>query len=216
MLAKKVSAEVKDLLDPASAQWAQVTAETIVMGEAPLAHQGSRYIRTVWSDRPIGRVRSLSVKSAHNSKEVFFMLEWADATKNDDYVGRDFPDAAGILFPLKGDAPLNTMGSEDQPVNAWFWRADFEDGAQNNTARGIGTVEPTEKSAISARGQWEDGTWRVVFARPLAVAEQKEETVQLEAGKPFKVAFAIWEGSSGERAGIKSFSKQWRELTLEG
>ena len=200
MLAKKLTVEAKELLDPASTQWAQVPAEIMAMGEAPLAHQGSRYIRTAWSDRPIGRVRSLSVKSAHNNKEVFFLLEWADATKNDDYVGRDFPDGAGILFPFKGDAPLNTMGSEDQPVNAWFWRADFEDGAQNNTAR----------------GQWKASTWRVVFARPLAVAEQKDETVQLEMGKPVKVAFAIWEGSSGERAGIKSFSKEWREFTLEG
>ncbi|MGQ9572068.1 MAG: ethylbenzene dehydrogenase-related protein [Dehalococcoidia bacterium] len=216
MLAKKLTAEAKDLLDPASAQWAQVAAEAIAMGGTPLAQQPSRYIRTVWSDRPIGAVRSLSVKSAHNGKEVFFLLEWADAAKNDDYVGRDFPDGAGILFPLKSDAPLSTMGSESQPVNAWFWRADFEDGAQNITARGIGTVEATEKSAVSARGQWQDGTWRVVFARPLAVADQKEETVQLETGKPVKVAFAIWEGSSGERAGIKSFSKQWRELTLEG
>ena len=216
MLAKKVTAEAKDLLNPASRQWAKVPAETMAMGEAPLAHQGSRYIRTTWSDRPIGRVRSLSVRSAHNSKEVFFLLEWADATKNDDYVGRDFPDGAGILFPLKGDAPLKTMGSEDQPVNAWFWRADFEDGAENSVACGIGTVEPTEKSAISTRARWKDSTWRVVFARPLAVAGRKDETVQLEVGKPVKVAFAIWEGSSGERAGIKSFSKEWRELSLEG
>jgi DMSO reductase family type II enzyme heme b subunit len=216
MLAKKVTAKAKDLLNPASRQWAQVPAETMAMGGAPLAHQGSRYIRTAWSDRPIGQVRSLSVKSAHNNKEIFFLLEWADATKDDDYVGRGFPDGAGILFPLKADAPLKSMGSEGQPVNVWFWRADFEDGAQNNTARGVGTVEATEKSAISARGQWKASTWRVVFARPLAVAEQKDETVQLEVGKPVKVAFAIWEGSSGERAGIKSFSKDWRELTLEG
>jgi DMSO reductase family type II enzyme heme b subunit len=40
--------------------------------------------------------------------------------------------------------------------------------------------------------------------------------VALEAGKSVKVAFAVWDGASGERAGIKSFSKQWQELTLEG
>jgi len=55
-----------------------------------------------------------------------------------------------------------------------------------------------------------------VLSRPLAVANQKGETVQLAAGGSTKVAFAVWEGASGERAGIKAFSKQWRELTLEG
>jgi len=154
------------------------------------------------------------VRSAHNGKEVFFLLEWPDDTQNIDYVGRDFPDGAGILFPLKGDAPLDTMGSESQPVNAWFWRADSEDGAKNIVASGIGTVAESETSSIAARAQWQDGAWRVVFARPLTVAGN--QAVALEAGKSLKVAFAVWEGSSGERAGIKSFSKHWQELTLEG
>jgi complex iron-sulfur molybdoenzyme family reductase subunit gamma len=214
MLAKKLTAEAKVLLDPAASAWDSVPVETVVMGGTPLAQQPSRYIRTVWSDRPIGSVRSLAVRSAHNGKEVFFLLEWGDSTENTDYVGRDFPDGAGILFPLKGDAPLMSMGSESQPVNAWFWRADLEDGAQNITASGIGTVAESEKSSIAARAQWKDDTWRVVFARPLTVAGN--QTVALEAGKSVKVAFAVWDGSSGERAGIKSFSKQWRELTLEG
>jgi len=214
MLAKKLTAEAKVLLDPAASAWDEVAAETIALGGTPLAEQPSRYIRTVWSDRPIGSVRSLAVRSAHNGKEVFFLLEWRDDTQNTDYVGRDFPDGAGILFPLNGDAPLRTMGSESQPVNAWFWRADLEEGARNITASGIGTVEESEKSPIAARAQWEDGTWRVVFARPLAAAGN--HAVALEAGKSVKVAFAVWDGSSGERAGIKAFSKQWRELTLEG
>jgi len=214
MLAKKVTAEAKVLLDPTAPAWDQVPAETIAMGGTPLAQQPSRYIRTAWSDRPIGSVRSLAVRSAHNGAEVFFLLEWQDDTQNTDYVGRDFPDGAGILFPLKGDAPLDTMGSESQPVNAWFWRADSEDGAKNVTASGIGSVEESEKSSIATRAQWKDGTWRVVFGRPLTVAGN--QSAALEAGKSVKVAFAVWEGSSGERAGIKSFSKHWRELTLEG
>jgi complex iron-sulfur molybdoenzyme family reductase subunit gamma len=214
MLAKKLTAEAKVLLDPAASAWDSVPVQTIAMGGTPLAQQPSRYIRTAWSDRPIGSVRSLAVRSAHNGKEVFFLLEWRDDTQNADYVGRDFPDGAGILFPLKGDAPLETMGSESQPVNAWFWRADSEDGAKNITASGIGTVAESETSSIAARAQWQDGTWRVVFARPLTVAGN--QAVALEAGKSLKVAFAVWEGSSGERAGIKSFSKHWQELTLEG
>ncbi len=213
MLAKKVTAEAKVLLDPAAPAWANLPAEIVAMGATPLTQQPSRYIRTAWSDRPIGAVRSLTVRSAHNSKEIFFLLEWRDDDQDADYSGREFPDGAGILFPLKGDAPLSTMGSEIQPVNAWFWRADFEDGARSITASGIGTVEEGEKTAIAATAKWEDGTWRVAFARPLGAAGS--QAVALELGKSVKVAFAVWEGASGERAGLKSFSKQWRELTLE-
>jgi len=84
MLAKKLTAEAKTLLDPAASAWDSAPAETIIMGGTPLVQQPSRYIRTAWSDRPIGSVRSLVVRSAHNGKEVFFLLEWRDDTQNTD------------------------------------------------------------------------------------------------------------------------------------
>ena len=216
MLAKKVALDSKALLDPASPEWEKVPVETISMGGTPLAKQLSRYIRTVWADRPIGKVRFLNVRAAHNAKDLLIHLEWQDEDRDVDYSGRGFPDGAGVLFPLNGEAPLATMGSEEAPVNAWFWRADQPEAARNVRAHGIGTVEDSEKSRIVARSDWKEGTWRVVLSRPLAVANQKGETVQLAAGGSTKVAFAVWEGASGERAGIKAFSKQWRELTLEG
>jgi complex iron-sulfur molybdoenzyme family reductase subunit gamma len=216
MLAKKVALNSKTLLDPASPEWEKVPVETVNMGGTPLANQPSRYIRTVWADRPIGKVRFLNVRAAHNGKDLLFHLEWRDESRDVDYGGRGFPDGAGVLFPLNGDALLTSMGSEKAPVNGWFWRADQPEAARNVRAQGIGTVEDTEKSRIAARSQWEDGTWRLVLSRPLAVANQKGEAVQLAAGASTKVAFAVWEGGTGERAGIKAFSKQWRELTLEG
>jgi len=106
------------------------------------------------------------------------------------------------------------MGSADAPVNAWYWRASMaeEDDAQNLIARGAGTAEQTPKSFSQARGRWLDGRWEVVFARPL---QAEGEGVRLAPGKAAKVAFAVWEGSSQERAGIKSFSKRWQELEIE-
>jgi hypothetical protein len=179
MLAKKVALKSKTLLNPASPEWEKLPVEAINMGGTPLASQPSRYIRTAWADRPIGKVRFLNVRAAHNGKDLLFHLEWRDESHDVDYSGRGFPDGAGVLFPLSGDALLTSMGSEKAP-------------------------------------EWKDGTWRLVLSRPLAVADQKGETVQLAVGGSTKVAFAVWEGGSGERAGIKAFSKQWRELTLEG
>jgi len=216
MLAKKVALDSKALLDPASPEWDKIAVESVGMGGTPLASQPSRYIRTVWADRPIGKVRFLNVRAAHNGNDVFFQLEWRDESKDVVFNGRGFPDGAGVLFPLNGDAPLATMGNAEAPVNAWFWRADEPEAARNVRAGGIGTVEDSEKSRVSARSEWKDGAWRVVLSRPLALADQKGEAVQLAAGGSTKIAFAVWEGGSGERAGIKAFSKQWRELNLEG
>lgn len=215
MLVKKVALDSKALLDPASPEWEKVAAETIGLGGTPLVSQPSRYIRTVWADRPIGAVRFLDVRAAHNGQDLLLRLEWKDQSHDVDFLGRGFPDGAAVLFPLNGDAPLGTMGSEKAPVNAWFWRADQPEAARNVQAQGIGSVEDTEKSRITARSLWKDGTWYVVLSRPLAVADQKGEAVQLAAGGSAKVAFAVWEGGSGERAGIKAFSKDWRELSLE-
>ena len=68
-------------------------------------------------------------------------------------------------------------------MNAWFWRADRGDEARTVLGKGLSTTEDTKKCAIETKSKWEDGTWSVVFARPLAVPEQKEEAVQLAPGK---------------------------------
>ena len=213
MKAVKIQLATRTLLNPAAQQWAKVPAEEICLGGTPLHQQPSRYLRTAWAGKPLGAVRYLKVQTAHNSKDIMFRLEWGDETENTNHGdGSLFPDAAGILFPLNGDAPLESMGSAEAPVNAWYWRANTaDDEAQNLIARGLGTVETTEKSSTQARARWADGRWQVVFARPLKAAG---EGVKLSLGKPVKVAFAVWEGSSQERAGLKSFSKRWQELEI--
>ena len=215
MKATKLQLATRTLLNPGAAQWGKVAAEELRMGATPLQLQPSRYVRTAWAGKPLGAVRFLKVQAAHNGQDILFRLEWPDETENRDHGdGSVFPDAAGILFPLNGDAPLQTMGSEQAPVNAWFWRANLaEDEAQNIVARGLGTVEETEKSHIQARARWQDGRWQLVFARPLAV--DGSQAVPLGSKKSAKVAFAVWDGASQERAGLKSFSKEWQELLIE-
>jgi len=162
-------------------------------------------------------VRELAVQAAHNGREIFLRLSWQDDTKNTEIKDNDiFPDACGILLPLNGgDPPIDEMGSKDAPVNAWYWRADSKDQGRNVIARGLGTTEYTQKCAVVCKSTWAENSWAVVIARPLAVPESKDETVQLAPGTTVKVGFAVWEGSNGERAGVKSFSKEWRELALQ-
>jgi len=205
-------------MDPASAAWGAVGAETLALDATPLANQPSGYIKASRNEREIGKVRTLAVQAAHNGREIFFRLSWPDESHNTAITDNNvFPDGCGILMPLKGgDPPIDEMGSQDWPVNAWFWRADFdEDVAYNQVAHGLGTTLRSEVSPVQARGGWQQGTWAVVFRRALSVPQQTEEAAQLSAGVPVKVGFAVWEGANGERAGVKSFSKEWRELALE-
>lgn len=213
MRAKKVDATTEELLNPASRRWARVKGEAVPLEGTPVQLQPSRYIRAKWSDRPTGTVRALTVRPAHNGRQLFFHLEWRDDTPNHDYSGSAFPDAAGILFPLNGDSPLQTMGSPEAPVNAWYWRADDE-GAHNVVATGLGTATPTAGARLLGEARWDKGVWRVVIGRSLR-SPRGAVAVRFGRGRPTKVAFAVWEGSRGERGGIKAFSNRWRELTLE-
>jgi len=215
MKVKKVSADSKVLLDPNAAQWGDVEAVTIAMDVTPIETIPSEYIKATTDKQKMGVVKSLKVKTLHNGKDIFFRLEWKDATKNVEIKDTgEFPDGAGILFPMRGDADLATMGSRRLPVNAWYWRPDFE-RPKNVTAAGLGTTEIYEKSVISSKSEWVNGVWKVVIARALKVPQEAKDAVQLSPGQTTKVAFAIWEGSNGERGGAKSYSISWQELSLE-
>lgn len=219
MRCSKVSVTRERLLDPGAAEWARIPEEILKLDATPLANQPSEYIKASRDEKEIGKIRRLTVQAAHNGQDVFFRLAWED--ESHDVAITDttiFPDGCGILLPLKGgDPPIDEMGSEDYPVNAWFWRADFTDPPALNTfAKGLGTTEFSTDSPLTARAAWAAGRWTVVFARSLAVpAAQAEEAAPLSPGETVKIGFSVWDGSNGERAGVKSFSKEWRELSLD-
>ena len=217
MQCKKITATREQMLDPGSAEWTKIPGEALKMDATPLANQPSEYIKASRDAKQIGKIKNLLVQAAHNGTDVFFRLSWEDASQNTAITDNNvFPDGCGILIPLNGgDPPIDEMGSKDVPVNAWFWRADFKDVPRNTIAHGLGSTVFSKKCPIQAKSLWGQNAWAVVFARALAVPEQKEEAVQLAPGGAVKIGFAVWEGSNGERAGVKSFSKEWRELTLE-
>lgn len=211
MKASKVS-DVGALLDPSSAKWQKVEREVVDLVGMPLHLQTSRYVRTVWADKLIGKVRAVSVRAAHDGERVAIQLEWTDNTQNTEFAERLFPDAAAVLFPAAADAPIATLGTAEAGVNEWFWRADLEQ-PENRVAHGLGTDAPADGAAIDGGGAWKDGRWSVVLSRPLKA--KGSDNVKLTPGKSVKVGFSIWEGSNRERGDVRSYSRQWRELALE-
>lgn len=89
----------------------------------------------------------------------------------------------------------------------------FNSASQNLVAKLPGTLSRKEDSQLSARGNWQDGKWRVIIKRPLTTAH-KEKDVQLTESRKY-AAFAVWDGDEGDRGSRKSIS-DWVILRFEG
>ncbi len=211
MKAKKVS-NVSALLEPSAAGWQKVDREVVDLAGMPLHVQTSRYVRTVWADKLVGKVRAVSVRAAHDGERLAVQLEWNDDTQNTEFAERLFPDAAAVMFPCNGDAPIVTLGTADAGVNQWYWRADLAQ-PENLVAHGLSTETAADGAALDGAGKWSDSRWSVVLSRPLKA--KGSDNVKLAPGKTVKVGFSIWEGSNRERGDIRSYSRQWHELALE-
>lgn len=89
----------------------------------------------------------------------------------------------------------------------------LKSAARDLLAIRVGTITPKEKQRVQGKGIWKQGVWGVVFCRSLDL-----EDVELDAifalGKKQYCAFAIWNGSKGDRGGRKSIS-DWVEVKIE-
>ncbi|MBI3625140.1 MAG: c-type cytochrome [Candidatus Rokubacteria bacterium] len=89
-----------------------------------------------------------------------------------------------------------------------------ESAAEDLAAQGFGTLRarPWDDQAVSARGLYRTGGYGVVMRRSLRGSG--ERGVSFAPGGTVPVAFAVWNGSAGDRDGKKSVTI-WQELTLE-
>ena len=176
--------------------------------------QPSEAIRVAWMGKPIGAVDSVRVGAIHNGDVLAFRLEWEDPDEDAQMRDNDsFPDAAAIALPVVEGAPLLLMGAAGKPVNAWYWRADEAERARHVTAEGLGTSRTLDLELVKARGVWKEGRWRVLIARAMSVGVPG--AAQIRPGSEIGFGVAIWEGSHGERAGIKAFSGNWKPLAID-
>ncbi|RIK08830.1 MAG: hypothetical protein DCC49_08355 [Acidobacteria bacterium] len=190
----------ESLEDPKGQAWQGLSGETLALEPAPVDGQPSRYVAAAYqSGAPTGasEVDVIAVRSSGG--DFMLRLSWPDGDPDIAYGERKFPDAAAVMFPASGDAPLQEMGSPDQPVNLWYWRPDLDGECQALTATGLGSVERADGGGLSAKSAYDDGKWMVVFRN--------------QGGDvPGKAAVAVWEGGAGQRGGLKSVTGSWQNL----
>ena len=185
--------------DPNSPTW-----DAIAVSEFNLAPQ------VHWPDRlQNATVKSVKVRGLHDGENIAILVEYQDPSE-------DAADAAALEF-MVGDKMAHFAHGQEMlqveggPVNIWYWKK--ENGkATDMSAKGFKTLRPQEKQDVSATGVWQDGTWKVVFSRPLKTAD--EQDVQIEPGVWTNVAFAFWDGKLvdgvvAEKGSQKAVSSWW-------
>ena len=111
--------------DPTDPAWETISA-------IPIPLSGQVITRPVW---PEPSARALSVRSIHNGKEISFLMEWQDATRNERLTPGVFRDGAAVALPL-GNAPaFFCMGQLDHYLNIWHWKADWQSDVDRRAAR---------------------------------------------------------------------------------
>ncbi len=146
--AAKAKATSLDLLAPSHAEWASAEETSLPLEPTPLERQPSAYVQKSWESRPHGATSSVRLRALVSDDSLVLRLAWAAEQPVEGVTDNDVhPDACGVLFPSNGvDAEISSMGSEESPVQSWYWRAGLP-APFVATAKGLGTLTRQRESA---------------------------------------------------------------------
>jgi len=189
---------------PTAAGWSSVPASDVPLSSAPSSVPNA-------DDTSIEQVHVQAVRS---DGEFYLRLQWEDPTQNVSAAStRTFLDAAAVQFPVDTSSrPPIAMGGQDNRVNVWYWSGDG--GTQELLAGGAGTTTSFPSPVVDATATYRDGTWTVVYSRELGAGEGSDDRTDLDSADSLDVAFGVWNGANGERAGRKAVS-EWHYFPLD-
>lgn len=211
-----VNAANEKLLDPFGKSWAGIQQHEVELYQTPIAMVQHLSPFMALSETH-GKIRSLDFKMAHNGKTVSVYVSWKDETRDDKIEDLDqFIDSVAVMFPLTPNANVMTMGDADNPVNAWFWRADKVD-PYDVLAHGFGTSQRRDgrSSGLAVVSSYKEGRWHVVFQRRLRANLLSSGQAGFMPNSISGVAFAVWDGANKERSAQKSFSGEWLAFEVD-
>lgn len=187
--------------DPNAAAWNSVLPSQFPM--SPQVHWQNRIQEVT--------VKDVKVRALHDGTQVAVLLEYEDPTEDPD-------DAAALEF-MVGDKKAHfahgqpMLQVEGGPVNIWFWK-NKDNKALDMNAQGFGTLKVQEHQDVKAKGAYANGSWKVVFSRPLATDHPDADT-QMVPGEFINIAFAVWDGKKDatgelrEKGSQKAVSSWW-------
>ncbi len=111
------------------------------------------------------------------------------------------------MYPSKEDVFYTARAAGNVYANP------LQGPVQTLVSRAFGTLSPADVQDVKGEGAYTDGKWAVVFARQFAGANSDQAA--FSAGSTTDIAFAVWNGSQGDRNGRKSIS-QFVQLKISG
>jgi mono/diheme cytochrome c family protein len=111
----------------------------------------------------------------------------------------DFPDIIGEELFLAGRQAGNLLSRD-----SLFTSVESINSVGPETI----TSKSADKQAIHGTGKWDGELWRVVFVRDLVVDD--ETAVRFNTTDTYWLSFAVWDGSAGDRDGLKKVSTWYR------
>jgi DMSO reductase family type II enzyme heme b subunit len=232
IVAKRIAEDIP--ADPENILWQRTSAFRVplmLISQKTDPNVKALYVETKKSmTDPLDRL--VNVKALYNEKDIAFLVEWKDATRNVVLDVDTFRDGIALQFPMQNEAvPSFRMGQgegrkSEGMVNIWFWKADVQESIDTDTqpiyqtpvenliAGGFGTLtlKDRESQHVSGKGKWMNGKWSVVFKRPYSGSEGN---AKFTAGKFTPVSFAVWDGEEGNVDGMKAVSP-WYYIIPQG
>lgn len=249
LLIAYVQALVPDGVDRRAMQWRR-RLRAVRLPQVPAAADDPAWDRVEAVRLPLAplwwraeAVDEVSVRAAHDGTQVVFLLQWADATRDDRATaGRAQGDGAAVQVTTAGEPPALPMGGTDA-VEIWHWKAfrpadvagglDLaeERGSSDATAAASGLRSPQRRGeAIAVHGpagmQQDRGSGRAIRALPLhqdghwrlqigrELRPQRAAELPLTAGAELLVAFAVWDAAVDHEPWSKSVST-WHAVALD-
>jgi len=197
---------LRSVNDPDDIIWERLPEYRVHVAPAPSVHR-SVELRVNYDDPG----HDVYLTLARTSERFYVRMRWRDDTADRQTLRDRFRDGAAVQFSLGDDATSYLMGTgPEAPVNIWYWSADGTP-VQNLAAGGYGSLTRLDTQSVTGDSRYEENAsdpneWMVVMSRPLAPAGQYEAALDRAA---VPMAFAVWQGSDGQRDGLKSVSDGW-------
>ncbi|MBI4687770.1 MAG: c-type cytochrome [Nitrospirae bacterium] len=158
---------------------------------------------------------NVRVRGVYTEKEAVLLVEWSDKKPNKGDDGMPV-DSAIVQVPSKltdgADKPYFFRGTDKAGVALYQWKSSASDAATELNAKGVSDIKEQERQDIKASGSYNDGTYRVIFRRPLNTGDQDD--IVFDKGKFIPFSVTLYDGQNTED-GSKGAVSAWYYLMLE-
>lgn len=193
--------------NPDATIWSRVPEEIVPLNLAPPVHQSIALLQS--RNARVSGALPVGVSVITDGQRIYFRLRWRDTTQDARRSIGSFADAAAVQIPVTVTETSPVMGSPDRPVSIWRWSAD-RNNPEALLAGSPGTLTSAASTTLRGKGVYRrsddpaKNEWRVVLSGDLD--EARDDGEALRSQKSIPAAFAVWQGSDGQRGGFKRVS----------